>query len=92
MAAPNSFVQVALDSTGKRVEMTQRRSVDVDTSGVPIDVYTQRAEMVGVTQDALDQLLAINKQQLSVLQALLALMNATCNAQFTAEDYPPDLP
>lgn len=88
----DTFVQVAADSTGKRVEMSLVSSGKADTAGAAIDTYRQRAELTGVSQDAVDQLLAINKLQLSTLQAILAVLNGISNFSVQAEDFPPDSP
>lgn len=89
MAIGDSFVQIAPDSTGKRMETALVRTQGADsTTGTPIDAYRQRAELAGASQDALDQLLALTKRQVALLQAILTNLNSVSNLAVTEEDFP----
>ena len=66
----DSFVRVAPDSTGKNVDMELVQT----SSGTAIQ--SQRARLVGDSQDFIHQLYLINCQQLAVLRAVLATLAA----------------
>lgn len=69
-AGIDSYVQVAADGVGKKVDMTQTATPAGDT------IYRQRAELVGDNAVAIQELLDINKSQLAVLRGILfALTN-----------------
>lgn len=91
MPTNDAFVQVALDGSGKKMETALVRQQSADaTTGAPTEVHRQRAEIVGQAGDALDQLLAMNKMQVQLLQAILSNLNATSNVNPQPEDFPLD--
>jgi hypothetical protein len=90
MSISDSFVQIAPDSTGKRMETAFIDTPLVDSTGAVIDVYRQRAEIVGTVADSLDQLLQLNRTQVQLLQAILSNLNATSNVNAQPEDFPLD--
>jgi hypothetical protein len=77
----DSYVQVAPDSSGKKVSMDQA----IDAAGNT--TYLQRALLIGAPADALDQILETQRQTLAVLRALLAITSAESNSRITAEDF-----
>ena len=79
--ANDSYVQVATDGTGKKVEM----QLDYDAGLNPI--YLQKALLVGAPADALQNLLAMNMQQLAVLRAILSAITSISNSPVTEEDF-----
>jgi len=79
--AQDSYVQVAPDSSGKRIAMDQ--AVNADGSIVQL----QKALLVGTPADALDQILQTDIQILAVLRAILATLAATSNSPVTEEDF-----
>ena len=92
MPVTDSYVQLAADGSGKKMETTLLDSGVVDTAGAEIDVHRQRAELVGKSQETLDKLVELGQAQLSCLQAMLAVLNTVSNIGIEAEDFPPDLP
>ena len=79
----DSYIQVAVDSTGKKVAMDQ----GLDAAGNTI--YFQKALLIGDPADAIAQNLQIQIQQLAVLRAILAVLTQTSNSQAAEEDFPP---
>lgn len=77
----DAYVQVAIDSTGKKISMDQ----GVDASGST--VYIQRALLVGDPADQLSQLLEMNQQQLAVLRTILKVLVESTNARVQEEDF-----
>lgn len=70
MSTPDTYVQVATDGSGKKVDMGLVATSAGDT------IYRQRAEIVGDVNAAIQELLDINKTQLAVLRGILfALTN-----------------
>ena len=79
--AQDAYVQVAVDSTGKKVAMDQ----GVDAAGNT--VYFQKALLVGDPADALALLAEVNLQQLAVLRAILRVLTEASNARVQEEDF-----
>lgn len=79
--ANEAFVQVATDGSGKKVSMDQ----GVDPYGNTI--YRQNANLIGDAPDLLSQILAMDRQILGCLRAILRVMADTSNARTTEEDY-----
>lgn len=77
----DAFVQVAPDSSGKRISMDQ----GVDAAGNT--TYLQRALLVGDPADALAQLVLMNQQQLAVLRAILRTLTESSNSRITEDDF-----
>lgn len=83
----DTFVQVAPDSSGKRVDMGLVDTGAVDSTGTVQRVYRQRAEITG---DVADALLAVNqtlKQILAVDRAILAVLSSVSNSPVSEEDF-----
>jgi hypothetical protein len=79
--AYDAYIQIAPDSTGKKLATDQQ----TDASGSTVQV--QKALLVGDPADALVQLLEINQQQLAVLRAILRVFVETTNARVLEEDF-----
>ena len=77
----DATLQVAPDSTGKSVDMTLLQT------GSGSAIYRERAEMVGDSADILFQTLAVNKNILACLRALLANWNAGSTTPFGEDDF-----
>lgn len=77
----DAYVQVAPDSTGKKIGMDQQ----TDAGGNV--VYLQRALLVGEPADALSQLLEINRLQLAAIRALVRIMSETTNSRADEDDF-----
>lgn len=77
----DAFLQVAPDSTGKRVSMDQT----VDATGVT--TYLQRALLVGDPADALATMVELNMHQLAVLRAILKVLTETSNSRVDEDDF-----
>ena len=83
MSLSDTFVQVAQDGTGKKVDMELVQT----SSGTPI--YSQRARLVGDSQDFLQQLYLANLQHTAILRAILAtLQGIKTTLQTPATDFP----
>lgn len=75
------FVQVAVDSTGKKVRMAKRLDLQGNV------VYVQMAVLDEPTDELLSQTLAVQRQQLAVFRAILQVLKETSNSQVTEEDF-----
>jgi hypothetical protein len=76
----DSFVSVAPDGYGKSVDMDQTATAAGPT------IYRQRAVLVGLTNEQIDELLTLSRQQLAVLRAILASTNSVTNT-VTEDDF-----
>jgi len=86
MALPtgtDSFVQVAVDSTGKKVVMNQVTMPDGTTA------YVQVAVLAGDAPDLLARIDSKLTDLLAVMRALLAVQQNTTNLQIAEDDYRP---
>jgi hypothetical protein len=65
----DSYVQVAPDGSGKKIDMALTASAAGDT------IYRQRAEIVGVNAEVLGELLELSRKQLACLRGILYRLN-----------------
>lgn len=79
--ANDSYLQVAPDSTGKKVAM------ELATDAANNSVYLQRALLVGDPADNLALLFELGQQQLAVLRAILKVLVESGNSRVTEEDF-----
>jgi len=79
--ANQSFVQVAPDGAGKQVMMDKQVLPDLTTG------YMQQALLTGDPADAMQQMLAVQKQQLAVSRAILYVLTQTTNFEVYSEDF-----
>jgi hypothetical protein len=86
----DSYVQVAADGSGKKMETGVIQTSVNDASAGPQTVHRQRAELLGVNADYLEELARLTRLQTQLLQAILATLTATSNVAITAEDFPLD--
>jgi len=75
----DSYVQIAPDSTGKKVDMDQVVSAAGDT------IYRQRATLVGETGDILQALLEQQLIQTNILAGIFKVL-ASSNAEYAGVD------
>jgi hypothetical protein len=75
----DSYVQIAPDSTGKKVDMDQVASAAGDT------IYQQRATLVGETGNILQALLEQQHIQTNILAGIFKLL-ASSNPEFAGVD------
>ena len=80
----DSFVQVQPDGPGKQLDTEQVGTLAGST------IYTQRARLVGDSQDIIQQLLSINLAQLAALRAINANLKLL-GGQADEDDYTSDL-
>lgn len=79
--ANDSYVIVAPDSTGKKVQMEVAYDAQLNAT------YLQKAILVGDPADALQNILATETQILAVLRAILSTLSATSNSPVNEEDF-----
>lgn len=77
----DAYVQVALDSTGKKVAMDQGTDAAGNT------VYFQKALLIAQPADDLNDIRETNKQILLTLQAIFSLLSATTNVRVEVDDF-----
>ena len=80
--AQDTYMQVAPDSTGKKVSFEGPLT---DAAGNT--TYLQRALLTGDPADAIQQLLCINRQQLAVARAILRVLTDSTNSRVLEEDF-----
>jgi len=88
MSSPNTsldggFVQVAVDSSGKKVAMFQT------TDGAGNAVYVQAAVLIGDTPDLLNQIKALLTDLLAVNRANLMIQQNVTNLKTDEDDFRP---
>lgn len=91
MPTNDTYVQVAADGVGKKMETALTGTQATDSTGLPIDVHRQRAEIVGTVADIQWQILQCNLLVVQLLQAILTNLNTTSNINPQPEDFPVDL-
>jgi hypothetical protein len=67
----DAYIGLAPDGPGKRVDMDSWLAPD------GVTYYRQRAVLVGLTAEQLDELVGLNRAQLTVLRAILASINSS---------------
>lgn len=77
----DSWVQVAVDSTGKKVLMLQ----GVDAAGNI--VHVQAAQIIGEVPELLGQIAQSLKENLAATRMLTAILSESSNSRAEEEDY-----
>lgn len=77
----DGYVQVAVDSTGKKVQMVQA----VDAAGNT--VYVQVAQIVGEVPSRLANIESLMNDLLMVNRAILAHYQQLCNLEVSEDDF-----
>lgn len=75
----DAYVQVATDGSGKQIDMDQVSTAAGAT------LYRQRAVMVGIPAQVLDEMLELQRRQLACMRALLSTLGNAAAA--TEEDF-----